>query len=123
MSRLRLPRPIVDHILRQAQHETDRGLTGIVAAENDVPTRCAQLHAGQTVDDVLAENENLFAVYRSRANPSHTPVIDELRDITDRDVLLLTVSLETKGVLQLQGWQPVNDQLERIDIGIREADD
>ena len=124
---LLLPRPLVNQLLHAAQLHPLQTHWGIIAAHDGNPGDCHSLGQGirptkqaiRAMLDSLAENrEKLWAVYRSDPDAAAAPTAAELALFGTP--LFLTVSLATKGVLQLKGWRLDSPGVLELGIAIRE---
>jgi len=125
---LHLPRPLVNQLLHAAQLHPGRAHWGVISRGDAPPDRCDAL--GQTPQDVSSALTDLVAriakagrqawalYYCDPAAPS-APDVQPLPQFGIP--LLLTVSLGTKGVLQLRAWRMTAAPPQELEVGIREA--
>jgi len=104
-----LPRPLVVKLLHLAQ--VDPG-AGLIVRAPDGGLRLASL-----ADDVQSD---IFAFYRTA--PQAAPGQEDVARWQARTRLFLGVSVGTKGVLQLRGWQAGAAGLEPVEISLAEEE-
>ncbi|MGB0955638.1 MAG: hypothetical protein ACPGZP_06505 [Panacagrimonas sp.] len=92
---LMIPRRLAIHILHAAQSAKPQSIAGEIAQRNGTPA--AFILDGQA----LPEGHAHWADLRSEPNRQAVPSADELTP----DRRLILVSLDTKGVLQMRGWE------------------
>lgn len=127
VSELLLPRPLVNQLLHIAQSAPAGVRWGFISARGPTPIHC---HPIEKLDaDCIAavqqkidrQGEILFALYRADSAEAHVPDLSEIEQFNVIVPLLLAVSLGTKGVLQLHGWQISAWHPVELDIGISET--
>ena len=120
MTRVILPRPLVNRLLAAAQQAPDEEVCGLISTRAGLPAvfypvtnaatdkgRLFQLDPqGQitAMRSMRERGEELFAIYHSHP---HAPAAPSARDVAESqspDALHLIVSLDTKGVLDLRGF-------------------
>lgn len=119
---LRLPRPLVNQLLRQAQQAT--GFTqGFVFREGSGRYRCEPLAANTDLNAPAGQAQTRIPVAFFRS--SHAPLTPLAREpiaaLGGRITLFLDLALDTKGVLQLRAWRLTNNQTTALEIDITEA--
>ena len=125
--RLELPRQLINRLLHVAQSMPDAIHWGLIGADNGIPLHCypiADLNAGQLAaarDNLMQRGETLFAIYRSDPDRILTPGSHILDELGIEAPYLLSISLGTKGVLQLRGWRIDSGQPTALDVGISES--
>lgn len=107
MNPVTLPRPLVLKLLHQAQ--VDPG-AGLIVRAPDGTLRLAGLADGVEFD--------IFAFYR--VTPQTVPAEQDVARWQGRTGLFLGVSVDTKGVLQLRGWQAGPAGLELVEVSLAE---
>jgi len=123
---VQLDRTIVNRILAHAQQAPEQEVCGLIGAGGGVPQRVYPVrNAAAEADHLFAmdpqqqidamrrmrENgEELFAIYHSHPHAAATPSPLDLEQAAYPDALYLIVSLNTKGVLELQGFR-LRDQV------------
>jgi len=128
VTRLNLPRPLINRLLHAAQSLPDAVHWGLIGADRNSPAHCYPIKQLDSTQFALAREkldkrgETLFAIYRSDPAdmPMPMPDIQEIKSPGIEAPYLLSVSLGTKGVLQLRGWRIEGGQLSALDVGISE---
>jgi len=136
MKHLRLPRPLVNQILSLAQSEPDREICGLISACADQALRCIPvtniaeqperlftMDPGQQIDamrQMREQDETLFAIYHSHPVGPAEPSATDIEQAGYPEALHLIVSLNTKGVLELRGYQFENGQAVALHLEIQE---
>ena len=128
---VRLPRTLVNDLLHQAQLSPMREICGLVGRMNDHCV-CYPLETQDTDASVLfalnaseqlaalktlkTQHQELFAIYHSHPNAPALPAITD-EDVADfPDALYLLISLNTKGVLEMRGFDRQAGKLEEVDL-------
>ncbi len=125
---VQLPRQIVNQILSHVQADEEREVCGLIAARDGIPCRC---HAISNIADRPAvrfvmdpaeqiaalrqmreAGETLFAIYHSHPGSPARPSRTDLQEAGYPDVLYLIVSLSTRGVLEMRGYDIRDGQVE-----------
>ncbi len=136
MKHITLPRPLVNRILTLAQSSPDREICGLVSARPDQTLRCIPvsnvaehperlfaMDPAQQIDamrQMRERGETLFAIYHSHPAGPAEPSATDIEQAGYPDVLHLIVSLNTKGVLELRGYQFNNGKAEAVYLEILE---
>ncbi|MFA7095587.1 MAG: M67 family metallopeptidase [Gammaproteobacteria bacterium] len=137
MAIARLPRTLVNQILQQALRTPDREVCGLIGSRNAIPTRCYPVPnvspepqrlfemdpQGQieAMRQMRERGETLFGIYHS--HPC-APPLPSARDVAENqypDALYLIVSLNTKGVLELQGFRIRDGQVMPVELEVTES--
>lgn len=121
MKHVNLPRPLINRILTQAQNSPDREICGLVSAQSNQALRCIPvsnvaeqperlfaMDPAQQIDamrQMRERGESLFAIYHSHPTGPAEPSSTDIEQAGYPEVLHLIVSLNTKGVLELKGYQ------------------
>ncbi|MEX1200398.1 MAG: M67 family metallopeptidase [Methylophaga sp.] len=128
---VRLPRTLVNDLLHQAQLSPMREICGLVGRRED-NCECYPLETQDTDASVLfalnaceqlaalealkVRQQQLFAIYHSHPNAPALPAITD-EDVVDfPDALYLLISLNTKGVLEMRGFDRQSGKLEEVDL-------
>jgi hypothetical protein len=125
-TRLELPRPLINQLLHAAQSMPDRAHWGVIGAHDHMPVHCYLLDPAdgnslaRLQGKLATRGETLFAWYRADPGAATTPDLSELGELDARLNLLFSVSLGTKGVLQLRGWRVDGMKLSELEIGLSE---
>lgn len=137
-SEIRLPRKLTNRLLHLAQISPDSEICGLIGADSDgQPVTCYPisnsadtpqnrflLDAGQQIaamKQMRERHENLFAIYHSHP---HTPALPSASDVEQAaypEALHLIISLNTKGVLELRGFQIRDQQISECILELIEA--
>lgn len=121
MDTLRLPRPLVNEILTQAQHSPELEICGLIAGKNGEASHCypvsnrarhperryqmdpqGQIDAMRQMRDA---GEALIAIYHSHPHSPATPSATDIEEASYPDAAYLIISLDTTGVLQMSAFQ------------------
>ena len=131
-----LPRKITNKLWHQAQLSPEQevcGLLGIKAnrisyypitniAENSQQQFLLEPQQQISAMATMRENnEQLFAIYHSHPTAPAEPSITDLAMTTYPDALLLIISLNTKGVLELRGFRVNNQQVNEVILNLSES--
>ncbi len=120
MSTVKLPRPLVNELLHQAQLGADCEVCGLIGAREDVPQHCYPvpniapepqqrfiMDPKEQIDalrQMRERGEALFAIYHSHPTAPAAPSMMDLDEAGYPDALYLIISLNTKGVLEMRGF-------------------
>lgn len=134
MKTLMLPRPLVNQLLTQSQQDAEHEICGLIARRADGTLVCypvendanpsttrfnmapeAQLAAMRQMHE---QNEQLLAIYHSHPHAPAYPSVEDLRQHEYPGALRLIISLNTKGVLELRGYDIQNGQIEELEISL-----
>lgn len=116
----RIPRSIVNQLLHHAQLSPDSEVCGLIGGKEGVPSRCypvanvaaapqrlfamdpaLQIAAMRSMRD---RGEELFAIYHSHPASPAFPSATDLAQANYPETLYLIISLQTRGVLEMQGF-------------------
>lgn len=128
---VRLPRTLVNDLLHQAQLSPAREICGLVGRRDD-QCQCYPLETQDTDASALfalnaseqlaalkqlqAQQQQLFAIYHSHPYAPALPAVTD-EDVADfPDALYLLISLNTKGVLEMRGFDRQSGQLQEVDL-------
>jgi proteasome lid subunit RPN8/RPN11 len=134
METIRLPRTLVNQILRHAQSSPEDEVCGLIAAAGGRPDRAYRIDnvAGdrrhlfhmdpqQLIDamrEMRARGEELFAIYHSHPDSDAVPSARDLAEDQYPQALYLIVSLNTKGVLEMRGYRFDGERMEMVELEI-----
>ncbi len=120
MSIVKLPRPLVNELLHQAQLGADCEVCGLIGARDGVLQHCypvpniaAAPQQRFSMDpksqiDVLRHmrerGEDLFAIYHSHPTAPAAPSAMDRDEAGYPEALYLIISLNTRGVLEMRGF-------------------
>lgn len=122
MEPLALPRKLVQDILHQAQ-TAPAGITqGLVVRGGDGKLELAEIPPDADINPLMVEfaarEWTLVAVYRSSMAATEEPPAEELARWQSLAPILLSISLGTKGVLQLRSWRAQAGKLHSVDVSL-----
>lgn len=116
----RIPRTIVNQLLHHAQQSPDTEVCGLIAGKDGAPSRCypivnvattpRRLFAMDPAQQIAAmrdmreRGEGLYAIYHSHPAGPATPSATDLEQANYPEALYLIISLQTRGVLEMQGF-------------------
>lgn len=133
MSRVEIPRTIVNPILRHAQGSPEREVCGLIGQGDDglqvypvanvaeAPERLfamdpkAQIEAMRRMREA---GEELFGIYHSHPHAPAAPSPTDLRQAAYPEALYLVVSLDTEGVLQMRGFRLGGEAVEEVELEV-----
>ena len=120
MSFVKLPRPLVNELLHQAQLGADCEVCGLIGAREGVPLHCYPVPniadepqqrfvmAPKAQIDALRQmrerGEALFALYHSHPTAPAAPSMMDREEAGYPEALYLIISLNIKGVLEMRGF-------------------
>lgn len=119
---LRLPRALVNHLLRQAQRTT--GLSqGFVLRDRHGRYRCEPLAANADLHlaALQARAHAPLAFYRSSNAPLPPLAKEQTTALAGCTALYLDIALDTKGVLQLRGGRLADGRVAPLEVAITES--
>jgi proteasome lid subunit RPN8/RPN11 len=118
---IRLPRTLVNQLLRLAQISPEREVCGLIGARAGLATTCYpvtniaempairyELDPRQQIDAMhrmRERNEELFAIYHSHPSSPAEPSSTDKILATYPDALYLIISLNIEGVLEMRGFR------------------
>lgn len=135
MSRIALPRPLVNQLLLQAQRAAEEEVCGLIGVSAGGALRVYPV-ANVAEDrrrlfvmepkgqiDALRQmreaGESLFAIYHSHPHAPAAPSALDLQQAAYPEALYLIVSLDTKGVLELRGYRLRDGGVENIELELQ----
>lgn len=128
---IRIPRTLANELLHQAQLSPEQEVCGLIGKRGErvecypienVATRPEMLFAMNAEEQIAAfkqmqqKEQQLFAIYHSHPYGPALPSNIDMAEAHYRDALYLIISLNTKGVLELRGFDLNNDQPEEVDL-------
>jgi len=128
-----LPRKITNKLWHQAQLSPEQEVCGLLGIkENKIsyypigniaekPQQQFLLDPQQQINAMVTmreNNEQLFAIYHSHPTAPAEPSVTDLAMTTYSDALLLIISLNTKGVLELRGFRVNNQQVAEVTLSL-----
>ncbi len=136
MSIERLPRPLINQMLHQAQQSPDREVCGLIGSRNGLPVRCypvanvsgepARLFEMDAKGQIEAmrrmreHGEELFGIYHSHPFTPATPSPIDTAEDTYPEALYLIISLGTAGVLELRGFRLRDGRFQSVELELAE---
>ena len=133
---IQLSLKLTQQILFHAQSFPTNEVCGLIGAKNGVPCSCYPIEntAEQPKTQFLLEpkqqiaaqvamrekGEALFAIYHSHPTAPALPSTMDIALANQPDVLHLIISLDTKGVLEMRGFQIVEGQSQEMILTLRE---
>jgi proteasome lid subunit RPN8/RPN11 len=132
----RLPRAIVNQLLHHAQQAPDSEVCGLIGGKDGVPSRCypvanvaatpQRLFAMDPAQQIAAmrsmreRGEELFAIYHSHPASPALPSATDLAQANYPETLYLIISLQTRGVLEMQGFALRDNGVKEVPLEIVE---
>ncbi len=117
---IQIPLKITQQLLQHAQSSPEAEVCGLIGGLNGVPTSCypvanndlhpqnrftlepsEQIGAFKTMRE---KGEELFAIYHSHPHTPAEPSATDLELASYKEALYLIISLNTKGVLEMRGF-------------------
>lgn len=121
MKAAKLPRHITNQLLHLAQISPDQEICGLIGSKNGIASSNypidntdqrpqqrfqlepqAQISAMKTMRE---KDEQLFAIYHSHPSAPAVPSALDIQQAAYPEALYLIISLNTKGVLEIRGYQ------------------
>jgi proteasome lid subunit RPN8/RPN11 len=134
MAQVSLPITLVNKVLTHAQHEPENEVCGLIAACDgmpgsvypianvaDVPEKLFAMDPAAQIEamrQMREGGEELFAIYHSHPHAPAQPSARDLEEAAYPEVLYLIVSLDTKGVLEMQGFRLHDGEVDRVDLEV-----
>ena len=129
---IQIDRTIVNRILAHAQQTPEQEVCGLVGAVDGVPHQVYPVsNVAPEADHLFAmdphqqidamrrmrdNGEQLFAIYHSHPHAPATPSATDLQQAAYPEALYLIISLNTKGVLELQGFRLADNAIQSIEL-------
>jgi len=121
---LALPRPLVQQLLHQAQVAREGTMHALVVRHGDGSLGLRPLGVQADPDELqkgfTARGEEPYAFCSSPPSSSGEPSAADLRRWRGTLPLFLTVTLGTKGVLQLRGWRSDGARLRALELKLHD---
>lgn len=121
LNEIYLPRALINRLLHQAQSSPDSEICGFIGARNGKPSTCYavrniaehpavrfQMDPSEQIDALRTmreSQEELFAIYHSHPSASAELSATDLEQLSYPETLQIVISLNTKGVLEMRGFQ------------------
>lgn len=134
MSEVKLPRTLINGILTHAQHSPESEVCGLIASKAHggfqvypvanvaiEPDHLFQMDPAAQIDAMRRmreAGEELFAIYHSHPHAPAEPSARDLAEAAYPDALYLIISLNTKGVLELQGFRLQQGAVEKVNLTV-----
>jgi len=122
---IELPRPLVNQLLHCAQISPNAEVCGLIGARAGEPHTCYpvrnasdapdvrfRLDAGEQISamrQMRERGEELFAIFHSHPTSPAEPSPRDLAEAAYPEALYLIISLNTKGVLEMRGFELTED--------------
>lgn len=132
MSRVKLPRTVVNALLTEAQHSPAKEVCGLISSRNGEPFHVYPVrNASGTPETLFAmdasaqidamrrmreQGEELFGIYHSHPHSPAIPSREDIQQAAYPDALYLIISLNTKGVLELRGFRVHDSKAEAVEL-------
>lgn len=134
MSRIKLPRTVVNALLTEAQHSPAKEVCGLISSRNgepshvypvsnasEVPEKLFTMDASAQIDAmrrIREQGEELFGIYHSHPHSPALPSPEDLEQAAYPDALYLIISLNTRGVLEMRGFRVHENKAEAVELEI-----
>ena len=131
-----LPRTLAITLLHEAQRASDREICGLIAMREGRPSRVIPIRNAaadprhlfdmdereliDAMKTMREHGETLFAIYHSHPDTAPEPSRMDMERAGYPEALHLIISLQIKGVLQMQGWRLDDTSPRLVQIGVRE---
>ena len=116
-----LPRALINQLLQHAQAYPEEEVCGLIARDAHglsrvypiantagEPQRLFAMDPAQQIAalrDMRERGESLYAIYHSHPNSPPVPSRTDLQEAAYPEAVYLIISLQTKGVLEMRGYQ------------------
>jgi proteasome lid subunit RPN8/RPN11 len=130
----RIPRTIANRLLRHAQQSPDKEICGLIASKDGIPANCylidnvattpRRLFSMDPAQQIAAlrtmreRGEELFAIYHSHPSAPAFPSATDLAQAQYPETLYLIISLQTRGVLEMQGFMLRDHNVREVPLEI-----
>ncbi len=132
MTTIKLPRPLVNHILSQAQQSPESEICGLIGGQGQNAQRCYpidnaaadqtrryQMNPKEQIDamrQMRDNDEELIAIYHSHPHAPALPSVTDLNEAEYPEAAYLIVSLNTTGVLEMTAFLIKDKQASEITL-------
>lgn len=133
-----LPRKLTNQLLHLAQASPDNEICGLIGADsNGKPVNCYQIDNSAAVPSnrflldatqqiaamrqMRERGESLFAIYHSHPNSPAVPSNTDIEQAGYPDALHLIISLSTKGVLEMRGYEIADKRVRELTLTLVET--
>lgn len=129
---IHIARTLINQILGQALRAPEQEICGLIGAPDGTPrTVYPVANVAAERDHLFAMDpqqqiaamrrmreagEELFAIYHSHPHAPATPSVLDLGQAAYPETLYLIVSLDTKGVLEMQGYRLRGQRMEPVEL-------
>lgn len=136
-SDIHLSRKITTQLLHLAQLSPELEICGLISSKHGVAYRCYPINnsadqpqhrflldAAQQISamrQMREQGEDLFAIYHSHPSAPALPSAIDLAMATYTDALYLIISLNTKGILEMRGFNIVNHIATEVSLALYES--
>ena len=129
---IQIPLKITQQLLQHAQSSPDAEVCGLIGSIDGVPVHCypisntdlqpqnkftldatEQISAFKTMRD---KGEQLFAIYHSHPHTPAEPSTTDLALANYPEALYLIISLNTKGVLEIRGFNIIDNKASEVGL-------
>ncbi len=127
-----IPKKIIQNLLHHAQQTPEQEVCGLISSKNEIPVRSYpikntadkpesffNLDAQQQIQAMAHmrdNNEQLFAIYHSHPTAPAIPSTTDIEQANYPEALYIIISLNTKGVLELRGYQIDNARFVEVPL-------
>lgn len=136
MTQVIIPRQMANQILFQAQSNEEVEICGLIGGSNGAltslysitniagdPAHIFEMDPAKQIDamrQMRDSNEELVAIYHSHPSSPAEPSQIDIKQAAYPDALYLIVSLNTKGVLELRGFNIVDNSVAEVELTIED---
>ena len=134
MNEVTIPRAIVNRLLAHAQQGGEAEICGMIGARKGEPEsvypvpnvspdpgrRFAMepLTQSEAMRQMREAGETLFAIYHSPPHAPAAPSATDLAEVAYPEALYLIISLNTQGVLEMQGFRISAEQVSPVPLAL-----
>lgn len=128
---VRLPRTLVNELLHQAQLSPNREVSGMIGRHGQrcmcYPIDSMAADAGvlfaldvderqAALEKMNERNQQLFAIYHSHPEAPALPSVIDGEAVDYPQALYLVISLNTRGVLEMRGFQKQDQHIKEVNL-------